>query len=442
MRDTATACVDLDQDGWFTCGTYPDCFDDDGTRHPGAFEPGSADDHDCNPIANLPPRNRVTVDLVGAGGATMIAVNTQTARYELHDLAGHQLTQIAVGGTPIAYTDIDIGERYSGVHLWEESFSIQATGETHAIPISGRGLARVQIDWTHNDLTAARSTYTIVADGRVIRTDEFTTTANGASSLTDFVALRAASFPELRWEELDQTEHDFTVTPPTTMGTSTRLVGNAADARGFLCARGPGLEVGFSAVGFVPDDPLGRGRGLRSTVGLTNQGGQQLALQYDWRFTPAIADGRYVGHSVIWAGARVGDDCVESEIRTRSFLDPVTLTVLRGGDNGVEPFDAEGDGFVEDGGYWSIAADAGAVQFQMIGGGATFGVNNLVRITGLSPTAADPVILRNGETVLVHGRDYFVDREGTTLWLYLMVSFGAETIEVISPRASCPTCGS
>lgn len=65
MRDTATACVDLDQDGWFTCGAYPDCFDDDGTRHPGAFEPGSADDHDCNPIANLPPRSRVTVDLVG-----------------------------------------------------------------------------------------------------------------------------------------------------------------------------------------------------------------------------------------------------------------------------------------------------------------------------------------------------------------------------------------
>ena len=52
------------------------------------------------------------------------------------------------------------------------------------------------------------------------------------------------------------------------------------------------------------------------------------------------------------------------------------------------------------------------------------------------------MILRNGETVLVHGRDYFVDREGTTLWLYLMVAFGAETIEVISPRASCPTCGS
>lgn len=435
LIDTASTCTDVDLDGWYTCGTYPDCFDDDVDRHPGAFytaPPALTADRDCDlMIPGGVFRVPVNVEEV-TGGDDAIEVTTQTARYELRESSAYQLGQIYVGlpatSTPILYTATDNNERFSGVHLWQESFSAQATNAVHTAEILGRGVARIRVNWSHMNLTAGISTYTFVADGRVIRTDAFTTIPNSASSLTDYVAFVATLFTDLRWEESSGVEHDYAVSPPGTPDTG-MTVGLVDGVNGFLCARLPGTrEVGFAAI-----DPNAGGRGLRSTVGRTASNGLQFALQYDWRFV-TIPDMPYAAHTMIWAGVGGAGNCAETELRARPFLDPVDVVV-------VSPGQRDGDGFVEDGGYFSMAANAGSVRFQLMGGGGTFGPNNLFRITGLSPTAADPVVLR-GTTRLVHGRDYFADFEGDTLWLYTMVSFGTDMIEVISPRASCPTCGS
>ena len=432
----APGCTDGDGDGWWTCGTYPDCADGDPLQHPGAYEDMDQVDRDCDGSGHNTVRPRLQVTLF-SGGDGAINVSTGSARYDLQDTAAHQLAQITVGGTALVYTNTDNSERWSGVHAWENDFSTQAPSETYAISMihPGRGVYRVTVDWADGNLTNGRSIYTFTADGRLVRYDRFDAAQNAGSSLTDYVALRSGELSNLRWEELDGTEHDVTITPPTPPTEFVNLVGDTAGVDGFLCARTPGVrEVGFTAVG-TPT-----GRGLRAAV----SSGGQVALQFDWTYWPFSA-GRRTGYTMIYAGASsAATPCGESEIRARQFRQPVMITVDAGGSLPFEPeADLGPDGYFEEGGYFAIDANPGAssVEFHLMGGtGTTFGPYNLFRIDGLAAPGDDPVVMR-GATRLVHGRDYYVDHEaGGRLWLYVMVSFGTDHIRVITPAASCPTC--
>ena len=456
--DGPVACADGDDDGWSTCGTYPDCADDDAARHPGAYEAVGGPDRDC--FATAPTVAAPTLTHAVVSGDHVI---NGLIGVRLDDAAGGQLGSLTFGGNELLYSGAVL-ERYSGVHAWDgdmpdnpsvnDTRSIAAAGVVTALQL-GRAVMRLRVAWTASAITGT-STYTVTPEGRVVRTDDFTLTgATRFDSLTSFAALRPDGVDLLVWEALAGTrvERVPAFNSPTELGEFV-AAGNAGDD-GFGCAAGPAREVGWTATlvrQLTTNSQPSRGLRITRSRAAAGTAPTQLALQFDWEFSEGVgvSGGRRVAHAALWAGAAGTTRCAASAGRLREFREPRPLIDRMGHvAAAASDYDVGGDGFVEDGGYWALEPTTGVVRFRFDSTRGTAPRSTLFHLRG-DPLGDDwsrgVVVLREAaggaRTQLVHGQHYLADSDGARgLWLVLIDDPGDDTIELVGPAQSCPTCG-
>jgi hypothetical protein len=434
------ACPDGDSDGWTTCGRYPDCADGDAAIHPGAFERIDGADRDC--AASEPAAEAPVLGYLNAGG--LHTFTTATAVYQLDTARGGQLASLRLGGTEHLYRG-SILENFAGVLAWNPtnnvSRSVAASGPGLTVITTGRGVALVEVGWTAGRLTGT-SRFTITVDGRLVRGDDFTVTEDvGLTGVTSYTALDATRLTGIAWEELGGTVNPTQIAMVSSDASEFALAGNANDD-GFLCANSSANELLWTTA--VAPTAGGAGqprRGLRATRNRSGTTGptEQVALQYDWEFAP-ISGGRRIGYAALWAGPTVDTACLAGESRMRAFRTPLTL-----GDGAgyvVSPLadrDVNGDGFIEDGGFWSITPTGGPVRFHFTGAGVHENWK-LIHLRGPG-FERDVVVEREAgdqtRTRLIHGQDYLADPDGDGgLWLSVRGLTGADFLEIWSPAAS------
>lgn len=436
----APACSDGDGDGWTTCGRYPDCADGDAAIHPGAFERIDGADRDCD--SGEPTAEAPVLGYLNAGG--LHTFTTATAIYQLDAARGGQLASLRLGGIELLYRGA-ILEHFAGVLAWNPSDnvsrSVAASGPSVTVLSTGRGVAQVEVGWTAGRLTGS-SRFTITVDGRLVRGDDFTVTADaGLTGLTSYTSLDATTLTGISWEAIDGTVNPTQIAMVSSDASEFALAGNAGND-GFLCANSAANELVWTTA--VPMTVGGAGqprRGLRATRNRTGTTGptEQVALQYDWEFAP-VAGGRRVGFAALWAGPTVGAACAAGEPRMRAFRAPLTLE--GGAGYVVSPLvdrDVEADGFVEDGGFWSITPTGGPVRFHFVGAGVHENWK-LIHLRGPG-FDRDVVVVREAgdqtQTRLIHGQDYLADPDGAGgLWLAVRGLTGIDFLEVWSPAAS------
>lgn len=473
--DARPPCADGDGDGWTTgCVGIPDaeldCNDGDALHHPGAFESPTTGDRDCVP--GFPSALEAFPDLTVTPFGTGARVATRFGRFDLAPSSGHQLGSVRVYGTDsLLSAELlfegapNMREKFSGVHVWNDYFSVEPDGSALAPatptadgPVVYRAVVTYHEDGPNAEpALSGTAHYTFTIDGRIIRTDDFDLAqqaiyvAQGTDlpGLTSHIALAArASNGDAQLDTVAVLETDTVRTEavPTMMPGYHFDDGNPINFR-WLCAQGPQVEVGFAAI--VSNPPAQPRRSLRATTNVSNNPVyRQVALQWDWEVSsPAnglLMLGAHLGHFLILPHARSAATCDLVDRQARAYLTPVDV-VFAGSSGSLRTdgdYDDNDDGYVEGGGYWYLRAAApDGIAFSFEQAADTYlPPHSLFRIANV-PADRDPIV-NVGGVRMVHGQHYRIQADGTDgIWLAMLRGLQpADVVELVYPASCTETC--
>ncbi len=180
-----------------------------------------------------------------------------------------------------------------------------------------------------------------------------------------------------------------------------------------------------------------RTRMPQSALEQTNrEASHQFALVLDWEHENGTTiDSTYGGAFLLQHGSYLDGEtpCSSVESNVRGFLEPPRLQGQAAVANA--PGDINGDGYVEDGGYYALNAAFGrSVQVSWDTVGLVAGISYVLRIEN-PPNLFDPVLFVGAsETALSHGVDYLQHREEDgALWVYINRPVDSDGLNIVFP---------
>ncbi len=441
-------CEDLDGDGYRPEGCVErvpaDCNEGVAEVHPGAFDDCQTPvDEDCNggPSDCL----SIVQPLALSTEGTETRIESVSAVTTFDSNEGFAITSMvssSAGKGNVLHTGNN-RERFVGTHMHDAVYSYEAPSPDVDLLAAGRAAYRYSIDWQRiepknspNQITGT-TTYTFFPDGRIHRS-EFLEPAGVALPFTTYIALDPQSFTH-RLNPLDLNEAfqvldagafpDNSVDSPNLGNTS-----NAFEGRGCAYHDTNGLALSY-AWNAYQRQPNMRIRMPQSK--LPDDTAHQFAMVLDWQSqNPPIVEEPYRGAFLLQLGqvANTGQACSDFDLDIAAFRNPPLVnsnslvTTAEG--------DSNGDGYVEDGGFYVVDAAGGVsmlVSFDTVG--AAISNSHALHVLN-TPNAFDPVLfLGDSEFALLHGVDYLLQHEADgSLWIFMNRPVdSAEPLNVVFP---------
>ncbi len=426
-------CEDVDNDGYRPQGCSEnlpaDCQEGNALVHPGAFDDClTPADEDC--VGGNPDCSAIIQPITVETEDADTRITTVAGVTTFDGNQGFSITSItsnATGGGNLLHQGPN-PEKYIGSHLFLSNvFSYAPQSAQVSALAGGRAVHQYRVVWnsvrqmgTGTEELSGTSTYTLFPDGRIHRSEDLSPTGD-ATLFTTYIALNPGQFTH----RLDPNPANLNVPLPLQtnltdgqLAEPSTFTTAAADGRG--CAYHTSTNLALSYAWSAYD----RQKNVRIRMPQSIlDSGHQFAMVIDWEFPGmegTVSPGRYRGAFLLQHGLASTDGlpCSDFGSDIGGFFNPPPLNsqALVTDTEG----DPDGDGYVEDGGYYELNAEGGKtidVNFEL---GGSLPRSYAMHINEV-PASFDPVLfLGNSTAPLSHSLDYLMQREEDgSMWVFI-----------------------
>ncbi|MCC6623190.1 MAG: hypothetical protein IT385_18165 [Deltaproteobacteria bacterium] len=290
---------------------------------------------------------------------------------------------------------------YDRAHLWADATQLDASD-------AGGAIVRASKTWAFQGEMSGTTELTVHADGRLVVSWDITVpTTRAPATLVAYTTLDILRFTHVEAGTADS----WTLPTGQTPGGGFTFLTTALGDVPYLCARHTATRdvVGFVERGVASLDPLlpriTEHAGGAGTV-------HSLRLQYDFA-RDSVPAGTYAGRLLLAVDGTTTCDRVAAQ--AEAFRAPAALTMSIGALRLDAPGDADADGYVEAGGYYTIASTTRAATL--------IPARTLPSLTlRLFGTGWSQPTLVAGATTLAHGTDFIAQpaAAGDGGWVVLL----------------------